>query len=53
MHGGQDGGENGLGGAGGDGDLAARVIAAAVQRLDLAAMASRSAGQPGMGGYWL
>ena len=35
MHGGQDGGENGLSGAGGDGDFAARVIAAAVQRLDL------------------
>ena len=34
-HHGQDGGDDGLRGAGGDGDLAGRVVAAAVHRLDL------------------
>jgi hypothetical protein len=52
-HDGQDAGDDGLGGAGGDGDLGPASYWWPYCAAILAATASRSAGTPVIGGYWL
>ena len=51
-HHGQDRGDDGLRRPGRDRDLVARVVAVAVQRLDLGGDALAQAGTPAIGGYW-